>query len=125
MVARRTRPVFCAPPPQKTGVKPLLRPFTLWYMFYYRQLQFLVRLRPPHKPTLATPRPPLSPLPLKAKKVLSEEDAQKALDSSYERFGNAGVDLWAAISRVDKMLACIDVSMLSLLGFVACPCVMY
>ena len=40
---------------------------------------------------------------------MSEEDAQRALDVSYERFGHAGVDLGAAISRVDKMLGCLDV----------------
>lgn len=46
---------------------------------------------------------------IQAKKVMSDEDAQKALDVSYERFGNAGIDLSAAISRVDKTLDCLDV----------------
>lgn len=43
---------------------------------------------------------------------MSDEDAQRALNASYERFGDAGVDLSAAISRVNKMLTCIDVSKL-------------
>eukprot|EP00904_Undaria_pinnatifida_P002504 jgi/Undpi1/12254/HiC_scaffold_5.g01930.m1 len=45
---------------------------------------------------------------------MSEEDAQKALDVSYERFGSAGVDLSAALSTVDNMLDCIDMGVRSM-----------
>ena len=44
-----------------------------------------------------------------AKKVVSDDDAKKALSASYDRFKGEEMDLGPAISKVDKTLSCIDV----------------
>lgn len=56
--------------------------------------------------------PARDPLPsVQAKKVMSHEEAKKALDVSFQRFGGDEIDLLPAISRVEAALASMDVSM--------------
>lgn len=42
--------------------------------------------------------------------MVSDEDARKALEASFERFKGDEMDLEPAISKVDKTLSSIDVS---------------
>ncbi|CAN0457446.1 unnamed protein product, partial [Ascophyllum nodosum] len=49
-----------------------------------------------------------------AKKVVSDDDAKKALSASYDRFKGEKMDLGPAISKVDKTLSCIDMGVRSM-----------